>query len=45
MVNAQLTILRLWWNVRIRGDVAARPSLRDEALSVLRPEAPTPSGR
>jgi glycosyltransferase involved in cell wall biosynthesis len=39
IVNAQLTIIRLWWNVRMRGEVAARPSLRMEPLPTIRPEA------
>ena len=26
IVNAQLTILRLWWRIRVRGEVARRPS-------------------
>jgi len=27
VVNAQLTILRLWWRIRVRGEVKTRPSL------------------
>jgi dolichol-phosphate mannosyltransferase len=47
IVNAQLTIVRLWWNVRVRGQVVARPSLplQDETLPTIRPEVQTPSGR
>ncbi|MCC7370137.1 MAG: glycosyltransferase family 2 protein [Chloroflexi bacterium] len=36
IVNAQMTILRLWWNLRVRGDTMARPQLEDET-----PAAPT----
>jgi len=45
MVNAQLTILRLWWSVRIRGNIAARPKLREQALPLLRSEIHAPSDR
>ena len=35
IVNAQLTILRLWWSLRIRGGVAARPGSAEESGPVL----------
>jgi glycosyltransferase involved in cell wall biosynthesis len=37
IVNAQLTIIRLWWNLRVRGAAAPRPRLGDESQPVLRP--------
>lgn len=39
IVDAQLTILRLWWSLRVRGGVAARPSLVEESGPVLSQEA------
>jgi dolichol-phosphate mannosyltransferase len=41
IVNAQATIIRLWWNVRIRGEVAKRPTPHAEPFSPLRPEVPS----
>lgn len=41
IVNAQLTIIRLWWTVRVRGNVAARPILHQESRPALRPEVPS----
>jgi hypothetical protein len=35
IVNAQLTILRLWWNLRIRGGVLNRPTLALEPRPAL----------
>jgi glycosyltransferase involved in cell wall biosynthesis len=40
IVNAQLTIIRLWWNLRIRGNIAARPVLHTESIPALVPEVP-----
>jgi hypothetical protein len=39
IVNAQLTILRLWWSVRVRGAVAARPEALKEPGPSLCPRA------
>src|SRR5215213_3160176 len=41
IVNAQLTIIRLWWTIRMRGNVAARPTLHRESRPTLRPEVPS----
>jgi dolichol-phosphate mannosyltransferase len=38
IVNAQITIVRLWWTVRLRGNIAARPILHPETRPALRPE-------
>jgi glycosyltransferase involved in cell wall biosynthesis len=38
IVNAQLTILRLWWSLRIRGGVAPRPGAAEELRPALRQE-------
>lgn len=35
IINAQLTILRLWWNLRVRGAAAPRPRLGDESQTAL----------
>lgn len=35
IVSAQMTIIRLWWTLRVRGGAAPRPLLGDEARSVL----------
>lgn len=35
IVDAQLTILRLWWNVRVRGGVVARPATLEMPLLAL----------
>ena len=35
IVNAQLTILRLWWKLRVRGNTAARPSSVEESEPAL----------
>jgi glycosyltransferase involved in cell wall biosynthesis len=35
IVNGQLTIVRLWWTVRVRGKVAGRPSLDDQPRPAL----------
>src|SRR3954447_12807092 len=43
IVNAQLTILRLWWFVRIQGNIAARPKLQEPVLPLLRSEIHAPS--
>ena len=37
IVNAQATILRLWWSLRVRGEAAPRPRLSDESQPALRP--------
>ena len=39
IVDAQFTILRLWWNLRMRGGVAARPSSVDAPGPALSREA------
>ena len=39
IVDAQITILRLWWNLRIRNGVLARPSTVEVSGPVLSPEA------
>ncbi len=39
IVNAQLTILRLWWSLRVRGGVAARPSVVEASGPALSTEA------
>jgi glycosyltransferase involved in cell wall biosynthesis len=39
IVNAQLTILRLWWSLRVRGGVAARPSSVEASAPSLSPGA------
>ena len=39
IVNAQLTIVRLWWTLRIRGGVAPRPSVVEESAPALSREA------
>ncbi|MGE3908217.1 MAG: glycosyltransferase family 2 protein [Chloroflexota bacterium] len=36
IVNAQLTIIRLWWSLRVRGQAATRPRLGDETRPALR---------
>ena len=36
IVNAQLTIVRLWWNVRVLGKVARRPAVGDGPRAALR---------
>ena len=35
IVNAQLTILRLWWTLRVRGGVAERPAIVEESAPAL----------
>ena len=39
IVDAQITILRLWWSLRVRGGVAARPSSVEAPGSALGREA------
>ena len=39
IVNAQLTILRLWWNLRIRGRTVSRPGLTERSEPALNREA------
>ena len=39
IVNAQMTIVRLWWTLRIRGGVASRPRSVEESRPVLSHEA------
>lgn len=36
IIGAQLTIIRLWWTLRVRGGTAPRPMLSDEAQPALR---------
>ena len=38
IVDAQLTILRLWWTLRVRGGVATRPSVVEESAPAFSPE-------
>jgi dolichol-phosphate mannosyltransferase len=35
IVNAQLTILRIWWSLRVRGGVTTRPGSTDEPSPAL----------
>jgi glycosyltransferase involved in cell wall biosynthesis len=39
IVNAQMTILRLWWTLRVRGGVAPRPRSVEESRPALSHEA------
>ena len=39
IVNAQVTILRIWWHLRVRGAVASRPRIVSEAEPALSPKA------
>jgi glycosyltransferase involved in cell wall biosynthesis len=36
IVKAQLTVLRLWWTLRVRGTAARRPRVGDESQAALR---------
>ena len=38
IVSAQLTIVRLWWTLRVRGGIAARPGGVEESAPALSPE-------
>ena len=44
ILNAQTTIIRLWWNVASRGAVATRPTLCELARPALQPDSPSGTG-
>ena len=37
IVNAQMTIIRLWWTLRVRGGVAPRPMFVESSRPVPQP--------
>ena len=44
ILNAQTAIIRLWWSVRVRGAIAARPAVREPARPALQPDVPAGTG-
>jgi glycosyltransferase involved in cell wall biosynthesis len=44
IVNAQITIVRLWWTLRMRGKRARRPASLDPGFSALSPEVRSGNG-
>lgn len=44
IVSAQMTIFRLWWTLRIRGERTKRPATSDDPRSALSPEVSPSNG-